>query len=48
MYVEPRQIDLEDNDKFHYVPLLDNLKALLVNPDIYKAFFTKKSRNLLF
>lgn len=48
MYVEPRQIDLEDNDKFHFVPLLDNLKALLVNPDIYKAFFTKKSRNLLF
>ena len=45
MYVEPIQIDLslENNDKFHYVPILENLKALLSNIEINKAFFQPKN-----
>lgn len=43
-YVEPVQINLDDQDKFHYVPILSNIKALLNNEQIkYEYFKTKNS-----
>ncbi len=31
LYTKPEEIELDDKDKFHYVPLLENLKCLLNN-----------------
>ena len=42
-FVPPRQIQLDDSDVFHYIPIIDNLKAILANNEISKEFFKPKT-----
>jgi hypothetical protein len=44
-YVPGIEIKLDDNDKFYYVPILDNLKAMFNNKEISKEYFKTKTSN---
>ncbi len=45
MYAQPEEVQLDDNEKFHYIPILENLKCLLKNDQIKAEFIRKKEKN---
>lgn len=42
MFVEPVEQVLPDGEKFHYIPILKNIKALLNNKEIHVEYFKEK------
>jgi len=42
MYVEPVEISLPGGEKFHYIPILKNIQALLRNLEINSEYFKEK------
>jgi uncharacterized C2H2 Zn-finger protein len=42
-YVPGIEIKLDDDDKFYYIPIIDNLKAMFNNKEIFKEYFKTKT-----